>query len=115
MRKLNVPTLLPVAMALFVAAAIPSSAQTLTTLHNFAGPEGNGPTASLILGRDGNYYGTTTQGGAHDAGVIFKMTPSGTVTVVYSLCSQTGCADGSVPYAGLLQGSDGNFYGSGVR
>ena len=115
LRKRNVSTLLLGAITLVVATAIPSFAQTLTTLHNFAGPEGDGPTASLILGRDGNYYGTTTQGGAHDAGAIFKMTPSGTVTVVYSLCSQTGCADGSVPYAGLLQGSDGNLYGSGVN
>jgi uncharacterized repeat protein (TIGR03803 family) len=91
--------------------ATASHAQTLTTLHNFAGPEGNEPADSLILASDGNYYGTTVEGGANNFGAIFKMTPGGTVTRVYSFCSQPQCADGETPYAGLLQGSDGNFYG----
>ena len=93
------------------SAAMVSHAQTLTTLHNFTGPEGNEPADSLILARDGNYYGTTVEGGATNFGAVFKMTPSGTVTVLYSFCSRPQCADGETPYAGLLQGSDGNFYG----
>ncbi len=94
------------------AATTASHAQTLTTLHSFTGTDGNGPAASLILARDGNYYGTTTQGGTTDAGVVFKMTPSGTVTVFYNFCSKPQCTDGAAPYAGLVQGSDGNFYGA---
>jgi uncharacterized repeat protein (TIGR03803 family) len=113
MRKLNVSTLLLVAITLFVASAIPSSAQTLTTLHNFTGPEGWGPYYSpLVLGRDGNYYGTTLLGGANNGGNVFKMTPSGNVTNLYNFCSQQFCTDGSGPYAGLTLGNDGNFYGT---
>jgi uncharacterized repeat protein (TIGR03803 family) len=113
MRKLNVSTLLLVALTSVVATAIPSSAQTLTTLHNFTGPEGWSPYyAPLVLGRDGNYYGTTLLGGANSGGNIFKMTPSGNVTNLYSFCSQQFCTDGSSPYAGLTLGNDGNFYGT---
>jgi uncharacterized repeat protein (TIGR03803 family) len=104
MRKLNVSTLLLVAITLVVAAAIPSSAQTLTTLHNFTGPEGNGPYyAPPVQGQDGNYYGTTYLGGANSSGSVFKMTPSGNVTNLYSFCSQPLCTDGSVPHAGITQ------------
>ncbi len=98
MRKLNVSTRLLVALVLFVAAAIPSSAQTLTTLHSFTGPEGDGPYyAPLVQGRDGNYYGTTCLGGADSSGNVFKMTPSGNVINLDSFCSQPLCTDGSVP------------------
>lgn len=79
------------------SAAMVSHAQTLTTLHNFTGPEGNEPADSLILARDGNYYGTTVEGGATNFGAVFKMTPSGTVTVLYSFCSRPQCADGETP------------------
>ena len=112
MRKLNVSTLLLLAITLPVATAIPSSAQTLTTLHNFTGADGDGPTASMILARDGNYYGTTFLGGSQQGGTIFKITPSGSFSVFYNFCSQSQCDDGSAPEAGLVQGSDGNFYGA---
>ena len=112
MRKLNVSTLLLLAITLLVATAIPSSAQTLTTLHNFTGADGDGPTASMILARDGNYYGTTFLGGSQQGGTIFKTTPSGSFSVFYNFCSQSQCDDGSAPEAGLVQGSDGNFYGA---
>ena len=85
---------------------------TLTTVHNFAGTDGIGPAGGLVQGRDGNFYGTTLNGGANNEGSVFKMTPSGTLTTLYSFCSQPGCADGSMPYAGLVQSSDGNFYGT---
>ena len=65
--------------------ATASHAQTLTTLHNFAGADGNGPVASMILARDGNYYGTTFLGGSQQGGAIFKITPSGTLQRVLQL------------------------------
>jgi len=93
---------------------------TLTTLYNFCAetncPDGDGPEAALTLGTDGNFYGTTYFGGVNaDAcragcGVVFKITPAGAMTTLYSFCAQPGCADGAAPGA-LVQGSDGNFYG----
>jgi len=90
-----------------------TSAGALTTLHTFDGPEGEEPADPLILS-NGNFYGTTfTAGGTTTGkGTVFRMSPSGALTVLYTFCSQTNCADGANPYAGLVQGSDGNFYGT---
>src|ERR1022692_2728034 len=87
---------------------------TLTTLASFNSSDGSQPTGELVQGRDGNFYGTTSQGGAAggQAGTVFKMTPSGTLTTLYNFCSLSLCADGEQPEAGLLQASDGNFYGT---
>src|ERR1700674_2797340 len=76
--------------------SIASSAQTFTTLVNFAGTNGSAPySMTLIQGTDGNLYGTTSGGGAYKHGTVFKMTPSGTLTTIYSFCLQAKCADGS--------------------
>ncbi|MGA9931351.1 MAG: choice-of-anchor tandem repeat GloVer-containing protein, partial [Terriglobales bacterium] len=95
-----------------------TSAGRLTTLYNFCSQSGCAdglePYAGLIQGTDGNFYGTTLFGGANDLGTVFKITPGGTLTTLYSFCSQNGCTDGEVPYAGLVQGTDGNFYGTTV-
>jgi uncharacterized repeat protein (TIGR03803 family) len=85
---------------------------TLTTLHSFDGNDGVEPFAGLVQGTDGNLYGTTEFGGANGDGTVFKITPSGTLTTPYNFCSQSGCADGEIPVAGLVQASDGNFYGT---
>jgi uncharacterized repeat protein (TIGR03803 family) len=86
---------------------------SLTTLHSFSGTDGYNVQAGLVQGRDGNFYGTTVNGGgAHNVGEVFKITPSGTLTVLYSFCSQTGCTDGAYPRAALMQATDGNFYGT---
>ena len=66
----------------------------------------------MIHDSKGNFYGTTSDGGENDAGTVFKLTPSGTLTTLYSFCSQSNCADGVEPRAGLIQDSDGNFYGT---
>lgn len=66
--------------------------------------------ASLILGSDGYLYGVTMQGGAHNAGSVFRMNPFGELTTLYSFCVEAQCADGATPQL-LLQASDGNFYG----
>ena len=69
---------------------------------------------SLIFDSSGSLYGTTTQGGPDDAGVVFKLTPSGgqywNQTVLYSFCNP--CNDGRVPYAGVIFDRQGNLYGT---
>jgi uncharacterized repeat protein (TIGR03803 family) len=68
--------------------------------------------AGLVQGADGYLYGTTTDEGAYGGGTVFKITPNGTLTTLYSFCAQTGCPDGEEPNAGLIQASNGNFYGT---
>jgi uncharacterized repeat protein (TIGR03803 family) len=88
----------------------------LTTLYNFCSQsnctDGDTSVAGLIQATDGNFYGTTSGGGSHGAGSVFKITPHGAVTTVYSFCSETNCSDGASPVAGLIQATDGNFYGT---
>ena len=82
-----------------------------TTLHNFS--EGVYPFGGLVQATDGNLYGTTWGGGVHFCcGTVFKITPSGTLTTLHSFCSQSRCADGEYPEAGLIQATNGNFYGT---
>jgi uncharacterized repeat protein (TIGR03803 family) len=79
-------------------------------LYSFiGGSDGINPQASLTLGNDGNFYGMTEGGGANGYGVVFKVNPSGAFTSLYSF---TGGNDGASPVAGLIQGNDGNFYGT---
>lgn len=85
---------------------------TLTALHNFDQTDGGYVTGTLIQASDGNLYGTTLQGGANDYGTVYKITTSGTLTTLHSFCSQSGCSDGEFPAAGLVQGRDGNLYGT---
>ena len=81
-----------------------------TVLYSFAGGnDGANPYAELIQGSDGNFYGTTQYGGANNYGTVYKVTPAGVETVLWSF---TGGNDGALPYAGLIQGSDGNLYGT---
>ena len=86
----------------------------LTTVHQFLGgsTEGELPYAGLVQATDGNFYGTTSKAGKGAYGTIFRMTPGGTLTTIYSVCSQFGCPDGATPVAPLIQASDGNLYGS---
>ncbi len=83
---------------------------TYTTLYTFTGGiDGGGPAAALIEASDGNFYGTTRLGGAADYGTVFQLTPTGTLTTLYSFI---GGADGAYPAAPLIQASDGNLYGT---
>jgi uncharacterized repeat protein (TIGR03803 family) len=83
---------------------------------NFGCTDGADPLGGVVQGSDGNFYGTTSEGGQNggdnQGGVIFRLSPSGTYTVLYNFCSQANCADGYFPTAGPTQGSDGNFYGT---
>jgi len=83
---------------------------TETNLHSFGYPtDGQNPNAGLVQGSDGNFYGTTEYGGTHSDGTVFRISPSGTYTSLYSFGSSP--TDGTSPIR-LVQGSDGNFYGT---
>lgn len=89
---------------------------TVTSLYSFCAqrncPDGSAPEGALIEASDGNFYGTTESGGANGYGTIFKITPTGTLTTLYSFCSQSHCLDGAYPTAGLILASNGTFYGT---
>jgi|HubBroStandDraft_6_1064221.scaffolds.fasta_scaffold88808_3 uncharacterized repeat protein (TIGR03803 family) len=111
--KLASMSVFPLCIALFctsIAAIAP--AQTFHLLHSFTGTEGADPYAGLIQGTDGNLYGTTTDGGINGTGNVFRITPGGKVTSLYDFCSQPNCTDGATPVTALVEGSDGNFYGT---
>jgi uncharacterized repeat protein (TIGR03803 family) len=83
-----------------------------TLLYTFDGTHGAHPLAGgLIQGYDGNFYGMASQGGASGAGLLFKITPGGKLKVVYDLANSGCCSN---PVGGLVQATDGNFYGTTV-
>ena len=86
----------------------PAGVETL--VYTFTGgSDGVRPVARLLLASDGNFYGTTQFGGTSDAGIIFRLTPQGVESVLYSF---TGGNDGANPVGDLVQGSDGALYGT---
>jgi uncharacterized repeat protein (TIGR03803 family) len=82
-----------------------------TSMASFNRTNGAFPYAGLVEGTYGSFFGTAWQGGAHGFGAIFALGPSGLLTNLYSF---NGKDDGANPAGGLLEGSDGNFYGSAV-
>src|SRR5580693_9411936 len=68
-------------------------AQVLTTLHSFDGPT-TPVYAALIQATDGNLYGTSWDGGPHNHGTVFKLTPGGVFTTLHAFCPQLPCTDG---------------------
>ena len=88
-------------------------AGVLTTLVEFnetSAPKGSSPRGTLVLGTDGNFYGTTGQGGANNHGTAFKMTPAGVLTTLVEFNEFTA-PKGRYPVGSLVQGADGEFYG----
>ena len=84
----------------------------LTTIFNFDGTHGASPNlGALIQDLDGNFYGATQAGGAYNDGVVFQLTPQGAITVLHNFGDPNYPHDGTSPYAGLVQATDGNFYG----
>jgi uncharacterized repeat protein (TIGR03803 family) len=82
-----------------------------TLLYSFTGgvSDGESPTGGLTLGTDGNFYGTTQQGGTEGQGVVYKMTSTGTITILHSFSAGI---DGAFPYGPPIEASNGNFYGT---
>jgi uncharacterized repeat protein (TIGR03803 family) len=93
-----------------------------SVLHNFCSEsncsDGENPIGGLALGTDGDFYGTTEHGGTNKnnipSGTVFKLRPTGGLITVYNFCSASNCADGTAPYAGLIQGTDGSLYGTAI-
>lgn len=96
-------------------------------LYSFCSQEscadGSNPNGGLVRDRDGNLYGTTEYGGAignncgylfagNFCGTVFKITPAGVETILYSFCSFAGCSDGAWPSAGVILDKKGNLYGT---
>jgi uncharacterized repeat protein (TIGR03803 family) len=105
-------SMLSLLVAMLAAFAQPSSAQTnTTTLYSFTGGSSGGatPYGGLIQASDGNFYGMTSAGGSSSDGTVFKLTTSGTFTLLHSFAG--GSSDGAAPYGSLVQASDGNLYG----
>jgi uncharacterized repeat protein (TIGR03803 family) len=98
-----------------------------TVLHSFCSlakcTDGSAPNGGPIMDSEGNLYGTTLYGGASSsgsgvtsgAGVLYKLAPSGSETVLYNFCSLANCADGALPSGRLLMDSEGNLYGTTIE
>jgi uncharacterized repeat protein (TIGR03803 family) len=103
------------AAAVFACASVARAQVSFGILHAFGGsPDGASPDAPLIQGADGNFYGTTYEGGGEGCGgrgcgTVFRMTPDGTVMILHAFAGGT---DGIYPGAALIQTADGNFYGT---
>ena len=88
-----------------------SAAGSFTLLHSFLyATDGGTPEGTLVQGTDGNFYGTASSGGSSAFGTVFKVSATGTFTVLHSFGNST--TDGSSPFTGLVQGTDGYFYGT---
>jgi uncharacterized repeat protein (TIGR03803 family) len=99
-----------VLLALFVGIQVVSAQPTFIPLYSFTGGnDGANPVAGLVQASDGNFYGTTYEGGTNGYGAIFRISASGVPTPLYSF---TDGNDGAHPYSGLVQASDGNLYGT---
>lgn len=79
----------------------------VTFIYQFGKTDGAGPIGPVTQGSDGNFYGTTSEGGSSGLGVVFKLTAAGVLTVLHNFNG----TDGQTPDAGLVQANDGNFYG----
>jgi uncharacterized repeat protein (TIGR03803 family) len=100
----------------------PAGAETVLYSFGSSPADGRGPSGALVLASDGNFYGTTASGGStalsgmansncqNGCGTVYKITPSGIETVLYSFGSTPD--DGVDPIGALLQASDGNLYGA---
>jgi uncharacterized repeat protein (TIGR03803 family) len=102
-----------IVLALAFSLMLVSSASAQVTLLYSFGTHADDPAhpnypGFIVQGRDGNLYSTSHDGGTDNAGTVFKITPAGQVSVLYSFDGVTG----AFPSSGLTLGTDGNFYGT---
>jgi uncharacterized repeat protein (TIGR03803 family) len=116
--KTKTVKIVAIMVAFCISMTIAAATQTVATITNFDLTNGNSPNGPLVQGPNGNLYGTTALGGnssgcdaQYGCGTVFEIAPDGTLTTLYSFCSQAGCVDGRSPVSGLLLASNGNFYG----
>ena len=100
------------ALAFTLTLAVRVQGQTLTFLADFDGTNGLQPFGSVMQATDGNIYGTTTNGGGHGYGNVYRITPSGELTSIYDFCVRPNCTDGTTPEWAPVLASDGNLYGT---
>ena len=94
------------------SAFLPAQTPTVSILVNFTGANGANPSApALVQAINGDYYGTTDQGGTKSAGTAFDVTSQGSLTTLYSFCCQSNYVTGDAP-SGLTQAADGVMYGT---
>ncbi len=111
-------------MDIAVTSSSSRKAVSLTGLYSFCSrtncADGEYPMSGLIIGENGNLYGTTNGGGPdlalcnndHGCGTVFEITPNRELTTLYNFCSETNCADGYLPRATLIQARNGKLYGT---
>ena len=101
----------PIALFCFAAVVAPP-AQTFNTIFTFNGFNGDSPSAPLTQNANGNFYGTSSEGGPNGGGTVFEMTPSGRMPMRYGFCALANCDDGRQPYAPVIQAANGSFSAS---
>lgn len=87
----------------------------LTTFYRFCAQtctDGIHPSAGMVQGIGGDFYGTTWSGGASNGGTLFKISSGAALRTIYDFCSQPNCADGERSFAKMIQATDGKFYGT---
>jgi uncharacterized repeat protein (TIGR03803 family) len=97
--------------ALFMAASAQALEPEVLYVFQAESPtdaNGRNPQAGLVLGSDGNFYGTCEQGGSSDKGTVFQVTSDGMLTTVVSFTGDNG----ATPLGGLVLGRDHNLYGT---
>src|SRR5215469_7752516 len=93
------PTGLARLLVVIAAMTIPVIAQVVTSVASFNGANGQFPGyigSQPVQAMDGNLYGVTASGGAHGEGAVFRLTPAGNLTAIYSFCGTAHCADGQI-------------------
>jgi len=82
-------------------------------LRNFSGPAGKDSYSSVLIDvRRNALFGTAAGGGTTNYGTVWEVNPARQLVPIYNFCSQAGCADGAIPYAGLIEDESGNLYGT---
>jgi len=108
----------PNAVQSFTITVLNNFVRQYSTLHNFNGggspPDGTEPWNAMVQTPDGNIYGTALFTGSNETGVVFRLTPQGTYTIIHSFQDGSVSNDGRGPQGGLIVGADGYLYGTTV-